>query len=52
MRFIAGAGFAARAVTKRVLGQRSRVAAGRRDAAAGKLARDPADAAALEKVDP
>ncbi len=52
MRFIAGAGFAARAVTKRVLGQRSRAAAGRRDAVAGKLARDPADAATLEKADP
>jgi FAD-dependent urate hydroxylase len=52
MRFIAGAGFAARAVTKRVLGQRGRAAAGRRDAAAGKLARDPADAVTLEKVDP
>jgi cation diffusion facilitator CzcD-associated flavoprotein CzcO len=52
MRFIAGAGFAARAVTKRVLGQRSRAAAGRGDAAAGKPARDPADAAALEKADP
>jgi FAD-dependent urate hydroxylase len=50
MRFIAGAGFAARAVTKRVLGQRSRAAAGRGDAAAGKPARDPADA--LEKADP
>lgn len=52
MRFIAGAGFAARAVTKRVLGQRSRAAASRRDAAAGKLVSGPADAVTLEKVDP
>jgi cation diffusion facilitator CzcD-associated flavoprotein CzcO len=52
MRFIAGAGFAARAVTKRVLGQRSRAAAGRGEAAAPSLARDRADAATLEKAGP
>jgi cation diffusion facilitator CzcD-associated flavoprotein CzcO len=52
MRFIAGAGFAARALTKRVLGRRSHVAASRRDATARPPARDPADATALEKVIP
>jgi cation diffusion facilitator CzcD-associated flavoprotein CzcO len=52
MRFIAGAGFAACSVTKRVVGQRSRADAGRGDAAAPSLARDPADAARLEEAGP
>ena len=52
MRFIAGAGFAARAVTKRVVGQRNRAGAGARDAAAPSRARDPADAATLGKAGP
>jgi FAD-dependent urate hydroxylase len=49
MRFIAGAGFAARELTKRVLGRRGHAATGGRDRAARNLARD---AAAFEKVDP
>ena len=52
MRFIAGAGFAARELTKRVLGQRGYASPGRRGAAAGNLARDTAGASALEKVGP
>jgi FAD-dependent urate hydroxylase len=52
MRFIAGAGFAARELTKRVLGQRNDASPGSRDAAGQNLARDTAGAAALEKVDP
>jgi FAD-dependent urate hydroxylase len=50
MRFIAGAGFAARALTMRVLGQRGRAAASDRDAR--NLARDTTDPATLEKVGP
>jgi FAD-dependent urate hydroxylase len=52
MRFIAGAGFAARALTKRVLGQRGRAAASHRDVATRNLARDTADPAKPEKVGP
>jgi cation diffusion facilitator CzcD-associated flavoprotein CzcO len=52
MRFIAGAGFAARALTRRVLGQRSRAATSHRDAATRDLAHDTADPATLEKVGP
>jgi FAD-dependent urate hydroxylase len=50
MRFIAGAGFAGRELTKRVLGRRSRASPGGR--AARNLAGDTADATALEKVGP
>jgi FAD-dependent urate hydroxylase len=52
MRFIAGAGFAARELTKRLLGQSGHASAGRGDAAARRFARDTADATALEKVRP
>jgi FAD-dependent urate hydroxylase len=50
MRFIAGAAFAARELTKRVLGPRSHASEDRREAAARNLAGDTADATALEKV--
>ena len=52
MRFIAGAGFAAREVTKRVLADRGHASSARRDAAARKPARDTAGAATLEKTGP
>jgi hypothetical protein len=52
MRFIAGAGFAARELTKRVLADRSHASSARRDAAARKPARDTAGAATLEKTGP
>jgi cation diffusion facilitator CzcD-associated flavoprotein CzcO len=50
MRFIAGAAFAARELTKRVLGHRA--SPSRRDATARNVPRDADDATALEKVDP
>jgi cation diffusion facilitator CzcD-associated flavoprotein CzcO len=51
MRFIAGAGFAARELTKRVLARRGDASPGRRDAAPA-LPRGSGGATALEKVDP
>jgi FAD-dependent urate hydroxylase len=52
MRFIAGAGFAARALTRRVLGQRGHLVAGHLDAPARNLGSDTAGAATLEKAGP
>jgi FAD-dependent urate hydroxylase len=51
MRFIAGAAFAARELTKRVLARRGNASPGRRDVARN-LPRDTAGATTLEKVDP
>ncbi len=51
MRFIAGAGFAARELTKHVLAQRGDASPGRRDAARD-LPRAPVGATALEKAGP